>query len=286
MENKETTLKPLDSYLSDTRNPGDKMVSSLIKNVKSLTENPINSTTVPSLTLRLQNLAPLSTPQIQLLEESGFYTTSFFRNQSNPIPAPTSQYKTALINEIQLFTNVTAEAPSLGGFSPIVGVTDFTLDFYLSLWLFRADNGNITTQFLANILDDESIRLMSIKYTFNFFALDQPNFTISNSSQSFRLRDTIPSRPSGPDFTTNPTKITVDQYNRLVNSDNILSNMFGFDSTQFSSLSVPNQDLILFLFGDSSIYDPSTGLGSAIFSINVNAAISYFGITAAYAPSI
>lgn len=286
MENKEITLKPLNSYLSDTRSPGDKMVSNLVKNVKSLTENPINSTTVPSLTLRLQNLTTASEPQTQLLSELGFYTTSFFRNPSNPLPAPTNQYKANLINEIQLFTNVTAEAPSLGGFAPIVGVTDFTLDFYLSLWLFRADNGNITTQFLANILDDESIRLMSIKYTFNFFALNQPNFTISNSSQSFRLRNTIASRPRGPDFTANPTRITVEQYNRLVNNDNILSNMFGFDSTQFAALSAPNRDLILFLFGDYSIYNPATGVGSAIFAINVNAAISYFGVTAAYTPSI
>lgn len=286
MENKEITLKPLDSYLSDTRSPGDKMVSNLVKNVRSLTENPINSTTVPSVTIRLQNLTPAAIPQIQLLSELGFYTTSFFRNQSTPLPAPTNQYKTTLINEIQLFTNVTAEAPGLGGFAPIVGVTDFTLDFYLSLWLFRADNGNITTQFLANILDDESIRLMCIKYTFNFFALDQINFTISNSSQSFRLRDTLISRPTGPDFTTDPTKITVDQYNRLVNNDNILFNMFGFDGTQFSALSLPNQDLILFLFGDDSIYDPSTGVGSAAFAINVNAAISYFGVTAAYTPTI
>jgi hypothetical protein len=282
----ETFLKPLNDYLIDSRSPDQKMVSGLVSDIKDLKGNPINSPVNPTLTLELQNLVN-GVPQIPLSSNEGFYTTTYFKNKYHFLPA-VSQYKTNLVNQIQLTTNVVAYAQDISGFSSIGGVTDFSLDFYVSLWLFRADTGNVYTQFSSSLLADASVRLVTIKYTFNFFASDQLNFTIDNSVQLLRLNDFIGTRTligGIPDFSTNPTKITKVQYDRLVNNNNLLANMIGYDSTQFTALSANNQNLIYALFGNYLTYDPSTGAGLSIFSIYANSVLTYFGITASYTPA-
>jgi hypothetical protein len=287
----QTILLPTDNALMDTRDPQTKMVVKLVNDIKEIKNNPINSPLVASINLELQNLnfseffAPA--PQVFLTPELGFATSSFFRNKINPLPAPT-QFKGNVINEIQLRTFAVIGPFEALGFMPVVGVTDFTLDFYLSLWLFKADFGNIESQRTTSTLDDSSIRLMCIKYTFNFFASDQLAVTITNPTQSFRLRDSIPYRQiitALPDFTSDPTKITDYQYQRISENDNILANMFGYDINQYNALSAANQNLILTLFGDYSVYDPIVGTGRAILPVFVSAIITYFGINSAYTPA-
>jgi hypothetical protein len=286
----DTILTPTDSYLMDTRDPNSKFVQNLASDVKGLKENPMNSPVVPNLNLELQTAnsfprLPLA-PQIQLNSENGFYTTSFFQNRLNLLPKP-NQFKTNLINEINLSISLYAFAVNLSGYIPPVGATDFSLTFYLSLWLFDAEAGNINSLFglsLSSTFIDT--RLMCIPFVFNFLASEPTSFTITDPTRSYQLSDIIVrgGATDFPDFTTNPTKITTTQYNFLKNRDSLLANMFGYDFAEYNSLSTDNKTVVYDMFGDPLFYDPYTGIGQATFGIGINAVFSYFGITASYTP--
>lgn len=273
-------ITELENSLQDTRPREVKFLNS-VKNRILERDGNTNSSTVPNINLQLIKYEPNQVVGggASLNAKEGFYFATFIQGY-NLLPQPSFNYKLNNIKDITLSINIFADADDIGGYSPPV-ITDFSIDFYLSMHLLPASEANIYTSKVANKGVINS-RAMSIPFTFNFFASDPLLFTITNSNQQFNLSNTIPSRniigpDAVPDFNTNPTQITQNQYNLLTSSNVSLLTMFGWNESQRASLSVNNRQLFDELFNETA---PVTSK----FSIGVNASLSYFGQTASFTP--
>jgi hypothetical protein len=271
------TITELDNAYQDTRDPQVRFLSKVkTDNDKRKFENT-NSSIISNTVLDILKVS--TTAPAFLTDDSGFYYSTFLSGRST-IPNPLEDLKTANIQDIVLSISTYAdflEFP-LGYVPPVI--SNFSLDFYLSLLIATTQTGNYSETFING--GGADVRAMSIKFTFNFFLNNELNFTITQPNRSFRLSDTISGRQvtsnGFPDFTSNPTKLTQAQYEKLKTNKTQLFSMFGYDGGQYSALSTNQQQLIDEFF----LNDPL--LGIRIFGIGVDATISHFGSLASYVP--
>lgn len=136
-----------------------------------------------------------------------------------------------------------------------------------------------------------------IPFIFNYNNTAQ-TFSFSNPIQNFRLKDTIVTRDriplfgiTYPDFNTNPTKITQNQYTTLATQDVTVNMGGGFDLGQIDSATFPNSTpntplsvankahFEYFLYGNAPAIDNVTFL-----DIVPVAVFTYSGLFANYTP--
>jgi len=272
-------LTNINNALQDVRNPETKFLNRIHEKLNE--NNYTNASVIPTLTLDLVELNSLK-PQTNLINiGDGFFYTTFLQGQ-NFLPRPITNYKTNSIKDINLALNVFVDAPDTGGYTPPVGITDFVIDFYVSLHILAISDGNLfSSRINGGVVNS---RALTIPFRLNISALNPLRFTITNSARSFRLSNYIESRGwlnGQPDFTTNPTRITQSQYNQLLNQDNMLLTMFGFDLGQFNALSASNKLLFDDFFNNGIGSFPNT---TQLFGFGVQATINYFGLLASYVP--
>jgi len=244
---------------------------------EKLQEGVLNTPSRADIFLGLQNIRNRNRQRPLNDNGSGFFNSSFI-SDAKPLPKPD---KLTLIRDIVMKASVLAdtyEAPT--GYTPPVGITNFNIDFYLSLVLLPNTNGNL--YFLASGSADNPYftgRLVSIPFTFNILASSPLFFTISTPIKSFRLSDVIPSRNPVSEAFPDPTKITAGQFNQLITQDSLFSSFFGWNDTQYAALSAANKQLFNELFNGGLGAPPDT---FQLFGIGVEITLSYFGIGATF----
>jgi hypothetical protein len=247
---------------------------------ENLQQGVLNTPNIASTKIRVQPIN-VNKPQNLLYPELGYYLSSFFTGVDS-LPNPEQFYKLSQIREVGMSVSIIADAGDLGGYSPPFGITNFSIDFYVSLVLVEAINGNAVAGFFASGDNPYIIgRLVTIPFTFTFSAVEPLAFTIANPVKNFRLSDTVNRTfvAGSPNFTTNPTKITTEQYTQLTTKNNILFSFFGWNDDQYLLLSAANK----LLFDDFF----NRGLGVApndfqLFGIGVEVSFVYFGIGATF----
>lgn len=277
---------PIENYNIDVSEPQERWQNSVNNKLKDITRKPRNVAGNSYKKLYFQELDRTQTVSQQTLEsQSGFYSISgdfFFPFNYNYLPKP---QKLANINSVLLDVNVVANIMDDGGYSPPGGISDFTIDFYLSLYVFEVTSGNLYPSLLStdSLQRFETAKMVSIPFTFSISASDVLGFTISNSSRQFNLFDTINrSNVAGtqtPDFTTDSTKITPAQLELLTTNNTTLVSIFGYDETQYTALSAANKSLFDDMF--------NLGLGGGtlnLVGLGVESEINYFGTLASFVP--
>lgn len=247
---------------------------------ENLQQGVLNTPNIASTKIRVQPIND-NKPQNGLFPELGYYGSSFFTGVDS-LPNPEQFYKLSQIREVGMSVGIIADARDFGGYSPPVGITNFSIDFYLSLVLVEATNGNAVARLFTS--DDNPYiigRLVTIPFTFTFSAVDPLAFTIANPVKNFRLSDTVNRTfvVNMPDFSTNPTKITTVQYNQLTTKNNMLASFFGWNDDQYLLLSAENK----LLFDD--FFNKGIGVApddSQLFGIGVEVSFVYFGIGATF----
>jgi hypothetical protein len=266
---------PVNNYNIDVATPEQRWRNSINKDIKGLKNKPRNSQSIPNINIKLQKIDSTQ-EQTLLTATSGFFSTSFVQF-FELLPSPLIHFKSSLIRDITMNIAVSSYAPDTGGYSPVVGRTSFTIDFYVSLVLLDATNGNILTAFTDGLFVSNA--LMTIPFTFSIPSSDPLKFTIE-SPKSFRLSETVTRLTdvvtSAPNFTTNPTKITQAQYNKMTNQNNFLCGFVGFNNSQYNALSSANKDQFDDLF--------RLGIGGSqqLFGVGVDLSLSYFGVGATF----
>lgn len=266
------------NYLIKTGSDEKKWVESVSTTLRDLQKKPRNPYTVNSVSLQVQAINK-NAPQRGLTGEFGFWGSTFLTNVQL-LPNPAEALKMRQIEEIVLSPSLACFAPDLGGYSPPSGISDFTIDFYLSLLFLPADNGNITG--LLDLTDEEiTSRAITIPFSFSFLASSPVNFTVADPVKTYRLSEVFdrPFLGSIPNFNTNPTKITPGQFSRLASSATFVGSFFGWNNTQYTALSAANKDW----FDD--FFNLGLGGSSQAFGIGVNLSFSYFGLASAYLPN-
>jgi hypothetical protein len=277
---------PIENYNIDVSEPQERWQNSVNNKLKDITRKPRNVAGNCYKKLYFQELDRTQTVFQQALEsQSGFYSISgdfFFPFNYNYLPKP---QKLANINSVLLDVNVVANIIDAGGYSPPGGISNFTIDFYLSLYVFEVTDGNLYPSSLStDILKRfEIAKMVSIPFTFSILASDPLGFTIGNPSQQFNLFDTaeraIIDNIGSPDFTTNPTKITPAQLELLTTNNTTLVSIFGYNETQYTALSAANKSLFDDMF--------NLGLGGGtlnLVGLGVEGEINYFGTLASFVP--
>jgi hypothetical protein len=268
---------PIENYNIDVSSPEQRWRNNVNDNLRGLKNKPRNAQSIPNFNVKLQKI-DVNQSQVLLTDDNGFFATSFVQFFET-IPNPQDQYSNSAIREIKMKVGVNAYAPDTGGYSPVVGISDFTIDFYVSFVLLNATNGNILTSFTDGAFVNN--RMLTIPFTVTVPSSNPLQLTIE-APKSFRLSDTITNRTffeGSPIFTTDPTKITQNQYENLTNQDNFMCGFVGFNQTQYNALSTQNQDQFNDLF--------NLGIGGVqqLFGVGVDFSLSYFGIGASYQPT-
>lgn len=277
---------PIGNYNIDVSEPEQRWQNSVNNKLKDITRKPRNVAGNSYKKLYFQELDRTQTAFQQALEnQNGFYSISgdfFFPFNYNYLPKP---QKLANINSVLLDVNIVANIMDAGGYTPPVGISNFNIDFYLSIYVFEVSNGNLYPSLLSTdaLKRFEKAKMATIAFTFSILASDPLGFTISNPSQQFNLFDTF-NRSTNivtgqPDFTTNPTKITPEQLTFLTTENTNLVSIFGYNETQYTALSLANKALFDDMF--------NLGLGGGtinLVGLGVEGEINYFGTLASFVP--
>jgi len=247
---------------------------------KKLQQGVLNTPNIASTKIRIQPIN-INQPQRLVYPELGFYISSFFTSVDS-LPNPEQFYKLSQIREVGMSVGIIADAGDLGGYSPPVGISNFSIDFYLSLVLVEAINGNVVAGFFTSGDNPYVIgRIFSVPFTFTFSTVEPLAFTITSPVKNFRLSDTVNRTfvAGTPDFRTDPTKITTAQYNQLTTKNNILASFFGWNDDQYLLLSAANKLLFDDFFNKGIGVAPND---SQLFGIGVEVSFTYFGIGATF----
>jgi hypothetical protein len=233
----------LSNPYQDTRSPEDKFFSELARKKNDVPDS--NASNVASAKFRFWDGNSDFGALVLVSDSNGFryYPADggFFLNFSqNP-----TFYKLTNVNAVLLRLSFLLQVltPPLG-FS-FVADTNYSVDFYLSLFAVNTDNAIQPDSF--SIYRDE---LISVKITITH-QKDGTNPTIAYSLNrrivTLNLSDYILSRPTTtpaggfssvliPDFNVDPEKITLQQYENLLTQDLGIYAFFGYDITSYESL--------------------------------------------------
>jgi hypothetical protein len=190
-------------------------------------------------------------------------------------------YKLININDLNLRVNISWQqtAPFTSAPTPD---GDYSMYYYVVIE--KQPQGLFTTEEWYLVL----------KFEFNYDNTAQ-EFTWTEQTRNFRLKDTIDSRQiyaigsdNYPDFTIDPEKITQAQYEELTSEDVTLNIISGFDLGQLDSLyTTPNPVLSAnnkahfeyFLYGNTAIINQQT-----FFDITPTLVFTYSGLFADFTP--
>jgi hypothetical protein len=277
---------PNDNWLIDTRNTEVKQQDEITKKVNRLTRVPRNSPVLVNQTFVATAGGPINggyrAVQNLSVDANGYAGTSF---PAGPGVAtkPAQDFKLANVNDAQLDVSLTIPIINASGY-PGYADSNFDIDFYFQLAMIENTNGNPYIDWI----DDGFDTLISAKFTCSFFEdpdplnlVNQFRFSFANSNQNFRLFDTAPDIATGgnPSITADPSKITPQQLDQIINKSNSYFYFLGFDVAQRNALGVNNQAYFDDLFNN--------GLGVPgdlfnIFGLRVDCNLSFFGTASNY----
>lgn len=239
---KETVLHEPSNYLANTKSPNEKMVTSLVSDIKSLKDNPRNSNGNASASFRFWEGSSLS------LNESfvgnGFRylpidAQDFLVFSDNP-----STFKLNNVNGVTLSIKFLLKQ-TVVGFFQFYANTNYSVNFYLSLL-----NVNTDTQIQPNNFSIFRDELICVKVTATH-QTDGINaslaYSLDRRAVKLNLSDYILSRPTTtpaggfssqqiPNFNVDPEKITLQQYENLLTQDLGVYAFFGYDDVSYSTL--------------------------------------------------